>query len=544
MLIKAVQDFFRRWLTMMNPPVFFGAGLFVLSVILFGGIWTETAGWVFENTLNFITTYFGWYYILIVFLFLLFVIWLYFSPYGSIKLGRDEDEPEFSKMAWFTMLFAAGMGMGLIFYGVGEPIMHYHEPPTADPRSEAALTDAMHYSFLHWGFHPWAIYIIFGASIAYFHFRVGLPLAPRSLFYPLLGERIHGAIGHVIDAFCTVGTLLGVATSLGLGAMQINSALKSIMAVNYDVNTQLLIITLITAVAVTSTISGLGKGIKYLSITNLAVMLVLMLFVFIAGPSLYIIELFISSLGKYLAEVVPSSLWLDMRSNNDWQQEWTLFYWGWWISWSPFVGVFIARISKGRTIRQFVFYVFLVPTIVTFFWFAIFGGAALNFDIQQGAEIHRIVNNNLSMSLNALLDQLPIAYITKWVGLLLVVIFFITSSDSGSLVDDMVTSGGHPNPPVLQRAFWGVAEGAAAATLLYAGGLRALQTAAISSGLPQSVLVLGATIGLVKALRVDKKQQGVPQKKDFYPTKRRGSNDHNQKVGDTSTAQSRKKLPK
>jgi choline/glycine/proline betaine transport protein len=224
--------------------------------------------------------------------------------------------------------------------------------------------------------------------------------------------------------------------------------------------------------------------------------------------------------------VVPSSLWLDMRENSTWQQDWTLFYWGWWISWSPFVGVFIARISKGRTIRQFVFYVFLVPTIVTFCWFAIFGGAALNFDIHQGSEIYQVVDTNLSMSLNALLDYLPIPYITKWVGLLLVVIFFITSSDSGSLVDDMVTSGGHPNPPVAQRAFWGVAEGAAAATLLYAGGLRALQTAAISSGLPQSLLVLGATFGLVKALRVDKKQQGVPQKEDFYPTDKKRSTDH------------------
>ena len=500
---------------MMNPPVFFGAGLFVLGVIVFGGIWTPTARAVFQQTLHFITTYFGWYYILIVFLFLLFVIWLYFSPYGQIKLGRDEDQPEFSKPAWFTMLFAAGMGMGLIFYGVGEPVMHYNNPPTADPRSPAALTDAMHYAFLHWGFHPWAIYIIFGASIAYFHFRIGLPLAPRSLFYPLLGQRIHGVFGHVIDAFCTVGTLLGVATSLGLGAMQINSALKSILAVSYGVDMQLLIITLITAVAVTSTISGLGKGIKYLSMTNLAVMLVLMLFVLLAGPTLYIIELFITSIGQYLGQVIPSSLWLDMRENSTWQQDWTLFYWGWWISWSPFVGVFIARISKGRTIREFIFYVFLVPTIVTFLWFAIFGGSALYFDIHQGANIHGVVDNNLSMSLNVLLDQLPVAYLTKWVGLLLVIIFFITSSDSGSLVDDMVTSGGHPNPPVLQRAFWGVAEGAAAATLLYAGGLQALQTAAISSGLPQSFLVVGAAAGLIKALKLDKQTNGVPSKKAF-----------------------------
>lgn len=514
-MIERVKEFFRNWFTMMNPPVFFGAGFFVLAVILFGGIWTTTAKVVFENTLNFITHYFGWYYILIVFIFLIFVIWLYISPYGRIRLGEDDEQPEFGKFAWFTMLFAAGMGMGLIFYGVAEPIEHYNKPPTADPQTMGALKEAMRFSFIHWGFHPWAIYIIFGAGIAYFHFRIGLPLAPRSLLYPIFGERIWGPLGHVVDAFCTVGTLLGVATSLGLGAMQINSALKSILAVPYNTQSQILITVIITAVAVTSTISGLGKGIKYLSMSNLVIMFMLMLFVFLAGPTLYIIKLFITTLGDYMHKLIPSSLWMNPSVNSEWQQEWTLFYWGWWISWCPFVGVFIARISKGRTIREFVFYVFLVPTIVTFFWFTIFGGSALYEDIYNNAGIHNVVDQNLSMSLNALLDELPVAFFTKWVGLLLVVIFFITSSDSGSLVDDMVTSGGHPNPPVVQRAFWGVSEGAAAATLLLAGGLRALQTAAISSGLPQSLLVIGAAFGLVKALRVDRKTKGIPNKEAF-----------------------------
>lgn len=500
---------------MMNPPVFFGAGGFVLAVIVFGGIWTSTATIVFETTLHFITTYFGWYYVLIVFFFLLFVIWLFFSPYGGIRLGKDNEQPEFSKLAWFTMLFAAGMGMGLIFYGVAEPIEHYYKPPTADPETAGALKEAMRFSFVHWGFHPWAIYIIFGAGIAYFHFRVGLPLAPRSLLYPIFGNNIKGVLGHVTDAFCTVGTLLGVATSLGLGAMQINSALKSLLTVPYNIETQILITIIITAVAVTSTISGLGRGIKYLSMTNLAVMFLLMLFVFFAGPTLYIVKLFITSLGDYIHQFIPTSLWLDPRANSEWQTNWTLFYWGWWISWCPFVGVFIARISKGRTIREFVFYVFLVPTIVTFLWFSIFGGTALYLDIHNNAGIHNVVDGNLSMSLNALLDELPIAIISKWLGLLLVIIFFITSSDSGSLVDDMVTSGGHPDPPVLQRAFWGISEGAAAATLLLAGGLQALQTAAISSGLPQSFLVIATAIALVKALRVDGNTQGVPHKEDF-----------------------------
>lgn len=500
---------------MMNPPVFFGAGGAVLLIIFFGGIWTETATLVFENTLSFITHYLGWYYILIVFLFLGFVIWLYLSPYGRIRLGKDDERPEFGKFAWFTMLFAAGMGMGLIFYGVAEPIMHYNDPPIAEPQSLDALKQSMRFSFMHWGFHPWAIYIIFGAAIAYFHFRIDLPLAPRSLLYPLFGERIRGPIGHVTDAFCTVGTLLGVATSLGLGAMQINSALSSLMGVVQNTETQILITVIITGVAVTSTISGLGRGIKYLSMTNLFVMFLLMLFVFFAGPTLYIIKLFLTSVGDYIHKFIPTSLWLDPRQGSDWQGEWTLFYWGWWISWCPFVGIFVARISRGRTIREFVFYVFLVPTLVTFFWFAIFGGTALHLDIYQDAGIHGVVEDNLSMSLNVLLDHLPVAFITKWVGLLLVVIFFITSSDSGSLVDDMVTSGGHPDPPVLQRAFWGISEGAAAATLLLAGGLSALQTAAISSGLPQSLLVIAAMTALVKALWVDRKTKGEPKKEAF-----------------------------
>ncbi len=521
MVWERIEAFFHRWFKMMNPPVFFGAGGFVLAVILFGGIWTSTAKAVFETTLTFITHYFGWYYILIVFFFLLFVVWLYLSPYGRIRLGKDHERPEFGKFAWFTMLFAAGMGMGLIFYGVAEPVQHYHDPPIADPRTLEALQQAMRFSFMHWGFHPWAIYIIFGAAIAYFHFRIELPLAPRSLLYPLIGERIRGPVGHVTDAFCTVGTLLGVATSLGLGAMQINSALNSLMGVVQNTNAQILITTIITAVAVTSTISGIGRGIKYLSMTNLFVMFLLMLFVFFAGPTLYIIKLFVTSLGDYIQEFISTSLWLDPRKGSDWQTQWTLFYWGWWISWCPFVGVFVARISRGRTIREFVFYVFLVPTLVTFLWFSIFGGTALHLDIYQDAGIHSVVNENLSMSLNALLDELPLAFITKWVGLLLVVIFFITSSDSGSLVDDMVTSGGHPNPPVLQRAFWGVSEGAAAATLLLAGGLSALQTAAISSGLPQSLLVIGAMMGMVKALRIDRRIEGEPKKEDFLQPHRR-----------------------
>lgn len=495
----------------MNPPVFFGAGGFVLAIIVFGGVWTETAGNVFSTMLSFITKYFGWYYVLIVSFFLFFVIWLYFSPYGKIRLGGEDSKPEFSRFAWFTMLFAAGMGMGLIFWGVAEPIKHYMNPPTAEAQTYEALKEGMRFSFFHWGFHPWAIYIIFGLGIAYFHFRHKLPLAPRSLLYPLLGKRMDGWMGHVTDAFCTVGTLLGVATSLGLGAMQINSGFNALIGTPYSTQTQVTIIIVITLIATTSTVTGVGKGIKYLSITNIVIMFFLLAFVLFAGPTLYTLKIFISTFGDYVSKIVDTSFWIDVRKGSDWQDTWTLFYWGWWISWSPFVGIFIARISKGRTIREFVLYVFLVPSIVTFFWFAVFGGTALHIELFEGGGIASVVEENVAVSLHALLDKLPFAYITQWIGLLLIIIFFITSSDSGSLVDDMVTSGGHPNPPAAQRIFWGFSEGAAAAVLLLAGGLTALQTASISAGLPQSILVVAAAISLVKALRVDVKTKGVPK---------------------------------
>jgi len=286
--------------------------------------------------------------------------------------------------------------------------------------------------------------------------------------------------------------------------MQINSGLHAIAGTSVDVNTQVLIILLITAVATTSTITGIGKGIQYLSKINVALMFILLLFVFIAGPTLYQLKLWVTTVGGYIGHFVDMSLWMDMRPGKDWQKNWTLFYWGWWISWSPFVGIFIARISKGRTVREFIGHVLIIPTLVTFFWLSVFGGSAFFFETQQNAGLLAVVNDNVAMSLNALLKELPFAAITQWIGLLLVIIFFITSSDSGSYVDDMVTSGGHPNPPAIQRAFWGISEGAVAAVLIMAGGLSALRTASISAGLPQSFLVLACCVSIYKAFKEEK----------------------------------------
>lgn len=364
----------------------------------------------------------------------------------------------------------------------------------------------MRFSFFHWGFHPWAVYVIFGLGISLLHFRHGLPLAPRSLLHPLFGNRIYGWLGHATDAFCTVGTLLGVATSLGLGAMQINAGLNRLAGIEYVTNVQILIIVLITLVATTSTVSGISRGIKYLSILNVSLMVLFLGFVFLTGPTLYQLKTLLSGVGNYFIHIVGTSLWIDLRPDSEWQSNWTLFYWGWWISWSPFVGIFIARISRGRTLREFILYVLLVPTIINFIWFSVFGGTALYIERFGEGGLGEPVVENVAMSLHLLLEHLPWQTFMQWSGVLLMVIFFITSSDSGSFVDDMVTSGGNPNPPVANRVFWGVSEGAAAAVLLLAGGLKALQAASISAGLPQSILIILACAGLFKILRCDNRE--------------------------------------
>ncbi|MFQ5561107.1 MAG: BCCT family transporter [Nitrospinota bacterium] len=501
---SSVKSLVRDWFNNISPPVFFGAAFVTLAIIFFGAIWPESAASLFNNTLSVTTEYLGWYYILAVAFFMVFVLWLYFGPFGHLKIGPQDSEPEFGLLTWFSMLFAAGMGMGLVFWGVAEPITHYNSPPLAEPKTLAAVEEAMKFSFYHWGFHPWAIYIIFGLGIGIFHFRYGLPLAPRSLLYPIFKEKINGPFGHCVDIFCTVGTLLGVATSLGLGAMQINSGLSGLMGIAFEENVQVIIIAIITLVATFSTVTGVHKGIKYLSILNIMLMVALLTFVFIAGPTLFQTKIFMSTLGKYLQEIVQLSLWMDMRTENNWQANWTIFYWGWWMSWCPFVGIFIARISKGRTIKEFVLFVFLIPSFVNFLWFSVFGGTALHLEFLGNGGISETVKSNVAMSLHTLLSHLPWASLTQWVGVILVIIFFITSSDSGSLVDDMVTSGGNPDPPVLNRVFWGFAEGAVAAVLLFVGGLKALQVASISAGLPQSFLVVACCYSLVKAFKHDR----------------------------------------
>jgi len=481
--------------------VFFGSALLVVGFCVFGGLYTETANRVFQQLQSAIVESFGWYYALVVTLLLVYAFWLLLGRFRTVCLGPPGSRPDFGYASWFAMLFSAGMGTGIVFWGVAEPLYHYAEPPSGDGSEPQAARLAMQYAYFHWGLHAWAIYAIFGAAMAWFHFRLERPLAPRSIFYPLLGDRVDGWAGHGIDILCTVGTLLGVATSLGLGAMQLNSGVAEFSSLPIGVAVQTLIIALITLIALISVVSGINAGIRRLSLMNIGLSGALMLFVFIAGPTVYIMETFVGSLGLYIQKLPLMSLWVDFSRDRDWQANWTFFYWGWWISWSPFVGIFVARISRGRTLREFVISVLLVPSLGTFFWMAVFGGSALHSQIVDDSGLLQTVQHDVAVSLHALLQTLPLAEITVLFATAVIVMFFVTSSDSGSLVDDMVTSGGHPDPPRTQRVFWATAEGAVAATLLVVGGLRAIQNASISMGFLMSFLLVAICVSLYKSLR-------------------------------------------
>ena len=485
-----------------NPPVWLGSATVVIVFVALASIFPQSSQVVFQQLQSSIVDTLGWYYILAASLMLLFVLWLLFSPYGKVRLGEKGSRPEFGYLAWFSMLLAAGMGIGIVFFGVAEPVTHYAHPPYSAGNSEQSLREAMRFTFFHWGLHPWAIYTCIALPLAYFHFRRGLPLAPRSLLYPLIGEKIHGWIGHAVDILCTTGTLFGVATSLGLGSMQINAGLHQLFDLPVSPVMQVGLIAAITAIATVSVVTGVKGGIRVLSLSNMGLAPLILVFVLIAGPTVYVLDLFVSSLGYYLQKLPATSFYVAPGEAGGWQADWTLFYWSWWISWSPFVGVFVARISRGRTLREFVLTTLMVPTLVGFFWFSVVGGTGLHEQIKgEGGILAAAQDDAKGSSLYQVLETLPFSEITVVLAVLLVFFFFVTSSDSGSFVDDMVTSGGNPNPPKALRVFWAVAEGAVAAALLLAGGLQSLRTASLTTGLPMSVFLLVACVGLYRALK-------------------------------------------
>ncbi|BBC72618.1 choline transporter [Altererythrobacter sp. B11] len=487
-----------------NPPVFFVSAGLILAFALAGALFPVRAGEAFTAVQGFIVQDFGWLYIASVAGFLIFVIYLMLSRHGDVRLGPDDSEPEYSYVSWFAMLFSAGMGIGLVFFGVAEPIQHYASPPIGEGGTVEAARQAMVLTFFHWGLHAWAIYIVVGLALAYFSFRRGLPLTIRSALYPLIGRRIYGPIGHAIDIFAVLGTMFGVATSLGLGVLQVNAGFAYLFGVPIGTSAQLILIASITAMATLSVFLGLDKGVKRLSELNIILAVVLLGFVLFAGSTVFLLQAFVQNIGAYLGAVVQRTFRMYAYEPNPWLADWTLFYWGWWIAWSPFVGMFIARISRGRTIREFIGGVLLVPVLFTFLWMTVFGNTAISLDMSGAAPIARTVANNLPVALFETLQHLPLSAITSLVATLLVITFFVTSADSGALVIDMITSGAAENPPVWQRIFWAVCAGGIAAVLLVAGGLEALQTAAIASALPFAVVMMFICYGLFRALQMER----------------------------------------
>ena len=486
-------------------PVFVPA-VAVIALLVIGTISNpELAGNAFSATLAYITETFGWFYMLSVAFFLLFIVGVAFTKWGHIKLGPDHADPQYSFPAWFAMLFSAGYGIALLFFGVAEPVLHYASPPAGAAETVDSAKQAMQISFFHWGFHIWAIYGLVGLVLAYFAFRHGLPLSMRAALYPLIGERIHGPMGHAVDVFAILGTMFGIATTLGLSVAQINAGLNYLWpAIPVNVTVQIVAIALITCAAIFSVVAGMDKGVKRLSILNMFLAASLMLFVFSVGPSIHILESFLQNTGSYLNNIVERTFNLQAYSRSDWIGNWTLFIFGWTISWAPFVGLFIAKISRGRTIRQFVVGVMLVPSIFTFLWFSIFGNTALNLIMNEG--YHTLIGQvqaDQAIALFRLYEALPLSSVVSFITVLLIITFFVTSSDSGSLVIDSLASGGASYTPVWQRVFWATAEGTVASVLLLAGGLSALQTMAIASALPFSIIMIIAAIGMWRALVIE-----------------------------------------
>lgn len=486
-------------------PVFLPAVIVILLLVV-GTISNPTlAGSVFDTTLTYITQTFGWFYMLSVAFFLVFIVGLAFSKWGSIKLGPDHADPQYSFPAWFAMLFSAGYGIALLFFGVAEPVLHYASPPAGAGETVDAAKQAMQIAFFHWGFHIWAIYGLVGLVLAYFAFRHGLPLSMRSALYPLIGDRIYGPAGHAVDVFAILGTMFGIATTLGLSVAQINAGLHYLWpSIPVNVFVQIIAIAIITGLAIVSVVAGLDKGVKRLSILNMGLALLLMTYVFISGPSIHILESFLQNTGSYLNNIVERTFNLQAYTRSDWIGNWTLFIFGWTIAWAPFVGLFIAKISRGRTIREFVVGVMLVPSTFTFLWFSIFGDTALHQIMNEGyATLIGEVQADHAIALFKLYEVLPLTSIASFITVILIITFFVTSSDSGSLVIDSLASGGANITPVWQRVFWASAEGIVASTLLLAGGLSALQTMTIASALPFSIIMILSAVGLWRALIIE-----------------------------------------
>ncbi|WP_135503137.1 BCCT family transporter [Roseovarius aestuariivivens] len=503
-----------------HNPVFVISGLSVVIFVAYALIAPTQAGEFFGWLRPFLTSTFDWFFLSAANIFVIFCLLLIVTPLGSVRLGGNEATPDYGYPGWFAMLFAAGMGIGLMFFGVLEPAYYFGTPWGDEPlgvvrpfTEDGALIEdniaearrmALAATSYHWALHPWAIYAVVALSLALFSYNKGLPLSIRSAFHPILGDRVWGWWGHAIDTIAVFATLFGLATSLGLGAQQANAGLEFVYDVPNNITMQVILICGITAIALVSVLRGLDGGVKVLSEINMVIAFVLLVFVLFAAGAATIFGEFIRGLGAYFQEVVPLSMPFG-REDDGYREGWTAFYWAWWISWSPFVGMFIARVSRGRTVREFITCVLIIPSLVCVFWMAVFGGAAINDMVANGADsavkANVIDNYAPELSLFAMLDGLPLTAVTSTVGIILVIVFFVTSSDSGSLVIDTITAGGKVDAPVPQRVFWCTFEGLVAIALLIGGGLTSLQAMVISTGLPFTIVLLLMCFAIWKGLR-------------------------------------------
>ena len=488
----------------LNRPVFYLSSLSILALVLFALITPQAADVFFTNLQSVIIENGSWFYVVSVAIILITVLYVGFSSFGEIRLGPDHCKPDFSLPSWLSMLFAAGMGIGLMFFGVAEPVMHFLSPPTATQGTTEAVREAMKMTFFHWGLHAWAIYAVVGLILAYFSFRLNLPLTLRSALYPMIGDRIYGWAGHTVDILAVVSTVFGIATSLGLGAAQINSGLNYLFGLEESIPVQIYLMMGIIAVAIVSVASGLDKGIRRLSELNMILAIALLLFILVLGPTVFLLAAYVQNTGAYLSDIVRNTFNLFAYDKTDWIGGWTIFYWGWWLAWAPFVGLFIARISRGRTIREFVIGVLVIPTAFTLFWMTVFGNSAIDLIYTQGADkLGDMVSTNAPVALFVFLENFPFQGFLSFIATLMVIVFFVTSCDSGAMVVDMLCSHGRNDTPIWQRIYWAVGVGLVSAILLTAGGLNALQTMTIATALPFAIILLLSLVGLIKALRIE-----------------------------------------
>ncbi|CAM3418885.1 glycine betaine uptake BCCT transporter [Marinicrinis lubricantis] len=506
-----------------RTPVFWISIAIAAVFVLWGVLFPDHLSRSMLSAQAFFMESFGWFYQLCATIFLLFALFLIFSKYGKIKLGKDEDKPEFGQLTWFALLFSAGMGIGLLFFGVSEPISHYASPPLGEAKTDEAARLAMRYTFLHWGLHAWAIYSTIALALAYFKFRKGYPGLMSAALRPLLGDRTKGPIGTTIDVIAVFATVFGVAASLGLGAAQINGGLNFLTGLPNTFTIQLIIIAIVTVLFILSASTGLQKGIKYLSNTNMVLAVIIFLTVLFVGPTVFLMNFFITALGEYIQNL--PSMGLRLAPFNEeravWVQNWTVFYWAWWIAWAPFVGTFIARVSKGRTVREFVIAVLFIPTLVCAFWFSVFGGTAIHLEHFDGMIIS---DKTLETAIFYVYEQLPLSFLLNIVTLLLIATFFITSADSATFVLGMQTTGGSLNPPNVVKIIWGLMLSASAIVLMASGGLEAMQTAIIVSAFPLAFVLIMMVISMLKSFtkEVPPKPKAEPQKKRSHDKKAEG----------------------